>query len=722
MPRPTAATAISTIWLLLLIAAAPATSVPATSVPATTAPATTAPAFTEHDYRRALLEYNRRALLEPYQRSGPRDAKWDAQARQYLDDAARFFAYNDAVMWYWPAGTPSLAAMLKAGQALRAAGCDHPLVLYCHARLLHFSGKGADARLLLDPVIEPLFSGRYPLHVAASAAHRLSELTPEATPSAKAVWQRYVDAAKAMLVNADWPGLERRFVVAQLTAELGKLPIGLHRNVVQQFARLDGADQWIANVLKGRYHVRAAWIARGTGWANTVSKEAWEVFFAELTQARDALVKAHELHPEHPEAAVTMIGVATGAGDRLRLDARQWFDRAVAAQVDVKEAYEIYRGHLKPRWHGSHEAMYEFGVECAQARLFDTRVPYQLLDILQEIADDSGDSTFWRRPGVYEQVRDVCLGYAEDEQRPRQNEWYLSYLAAIAWRTDRFEESRRLIERLGKNLQVEAFARLRVLPRLAISHVHAMTGPAAAVVREAEQHAAAGQYEEAARLYASAIETGGAQAKPFLAGRRQELKWLPTFEAGEWVDIQPTDADLAAWYSLHGQWTVDVEQKQLVGRADKGATAIVCHAGFLGTEYELAGTVDFAGSPATSTGGPIAAFTSPVANLLVSLSPADHRVVLLFERSMIEMKPLELKHTNNTFRVVMKGPIMSAWVNDGIVFGEADLSGRLAGPRYYVGCGSRSNQATAARYSNLRVRKLPPGGGAAREAPAADRE
>src|SRR5947207_5342737 len=52
--------------------------------------------FTEHDYRKALLEYNRRTLAEAYKQVGQRDPKWDAAAIKFLDAMALHFTNSDA--------------------------------------------------------------------------------------------------------------------------------------------------------------------------------------------------------------------------------------------------------------------------------------------------------------------------------------------------------------------------------------------------------------------------------------------------------------------------------------------------------------------------------------------------------------------------------------------------------------------------------------------------
>src|SRR3954453_739597 len=53
-------------------------------------------AFTEHDYRRQLLEYNRRTSVDAYEAVGKKDPKWDNAATALLDGVARGMSDADA--------------------------------------------------------------------------------------------------------------------------------------------------------------------------------------------------------------------------------------------------------------------------------------------------------------------------------------------------------------------------------------------------------------------------------------------------------------------------------------------------------------------------------------------------------------------------------------------------------------------------------------------------
>jgi hypothetical protein len=70
-------------------------------------------------------------------------------------------------------------------------------------------------------------------------------------------------------------------------------------------------DPWITNLVQGKLFVDLGWEARGNGYADTVKKESWPIFFKHLEQAFHYLENAYNLHPEHPVAAAELIIVAS---------------------------------------------------------------------------------------------------------------------------------------------------------------------------------------------------------------------------------------------------------------------------------------------------------------------------------------------------------------------------------------------------------------------------
>src|SRR5438094_10064488 len=57
-------------------------------------------AYTEHDYRRQLLEFNTRTIVGAYKDVGKRDRKWDDSAIRLLEAMAQRMTYAKAEWFY----------------------------------------------------------------------------------------------------------------------------------------------------------------------------------------------------------------------------------------------------------------------------------------------------------------------------------------------------------------------------------------------------------------------------------------------------------------------------------------------------------------------------------------------------------------------------------------------------------------------------------------------
>ena len=152
---------------------------------------------------------------------------------------------------------------------------------------------------------------------------------------------------------------------------------------------MQNVDPWMKNMVEGCYYDALAWHLRGSGYADSVTKEGWNGFRDNIEKAADHFTKAWELDPAVPYAAAHMIDVANSgaAGD---LSPRDWFDRSVQVRMDFEPAYSYYTHHLLPQWSGSHQKMYVFGRECLKTKRFDTCVPFQLIIILARINEQMG--------------------------------------------------------------------------------------------------------------------------------------------------------------------------------------------------------------------------------------------------------------------------------------------------------------------------------------------
>lgn len=96
-----------------------------------------------------------------------------------------------------------------------------------------------------------------------------------------------------------------------------------------------------------------AWNARGSGYANTVSREAWELFAIRLQEAEQILLKAPPSLKDSPAWHLTLLGVALDANNRVATNPEAVFDAAVKRWPTYARFYQLRVGRMVPKWGGS---------------------------------------------------------------------------------------------------------------------------------------------------------------------------------------------------------------------------------------------------------------------------------------------------------------------------------------------------------------------------------
>jgi hypothetical protein len=170
--------------------------------------------------------------------------------------------------------------------------------------------------------------------------------------------------------------------------------------------------EWLTHVFEGEYRVMEAWKERGGGYAPTVSEKGWEGFATHSAAARKNFTRAWELRPDLPLAPSRMIYVAMG--DSGAEEMRVWFDRTIAAQVDYPKAWSDMRWGLRPRWHGSLEAMLALGKTAVDTGRFDTDVPRKFLDLVSDLESELKvpfGQHLYGRPDIWPECVRMYEGY-----------------------------------------------------------------------------------------------------------------------------------------------------------------------------------------------------------------------------------------------------------------------------------------------------------------------
>lgn len=105
----------------------------------------------------------------------------------------------------------------------------------------------------------------------------------------------------------------------------------------------------------GCYYIASAWLARGGGYADTVSSQAESKFEERLTKAASAFDEAERKGNKDLALPLARIGMATGQGDQQGL--QHAFEQAVSLAPESVEPYKEMVTPMLPRWYGGADGL-----------------------------------------------------------------------------------------------------------------------------------------------------------------------------------------------------------------------------------------------------------------------------------------------------------------------------------------------------------------------------
>jgi hypothetical protein len=159
-----------------------------------------------------------------------------------------------------------------------------------------------------------------------------------------------------------------------------------------------------AQVLDGQFYVNNAWNARGSDVAGTVSSEGWRLFAERLARADSILSTLYSQAPQEPGTPSTMMTVTLG--EQLPRDQMElWFQRGRQVDPDNFALYMQKRWYLLPRWYGSDEDVWSFGMECAQSSNWQAKIPLILVEGIRDRAEN--DPQVYAQPEIWNPVEKV---------------------------------------------------------------------------------------------------------------------------------------------------------------------------------------------------------------------------------------------------------------------------------------------------------------------------
>ena len=158
-------------------------------------------------------------------------------------------------------------------------------------------------------------------------------------------------------------------------------------------------DSPLQVAFQGGFLINKAWIARSSGFANSVSSQQWAGFGDYLAQADKVLEAGYTKFPGTSEISNLMITVELGQGQgRDRME--QWYQRAVQADPLNDAPYRAKYWYLQPRWYGSGQDILAFWDQCRQSTTGPPEMPTFFFVAMSQAHDlDEGlyrDPTFWK--------------------------------------------------------------------------------------------------------------------------------------------------------------------------------------------------------------------------------------------------------------------------------------------------------------------------------------
>src|SRR5437762_6435723 len=146
-------------------------------------------AYTQREFLRDSLEFNRKTFVDAYKSVGRKNPAWNSYAVAYLDRICVYFTYVPAWAPLQPADMPTPEQLAPLGAALLNKHCDDPLVIYCHAVILQDLLRVDAAMPLYKQALSSLKVSNYPpQHVACAASSLLffeNSLKPEEREAAR---------------------------------------------------------------------------------------------------------------------------------------------------------------------------------------------------------------------------------------------------------------------------------------------------------------------------------------------------------------------------------------------------------------------------------------------------------------------------------------------------------------------------------------------------------
>jgi hypothetical protein len=434
--------------------------------------------YTQQDFYKELLEFNRDQMVNSYQTGGRRNPAWDAAAIAALNLLATFSAQNStediSALPLYPDPRVETTALAEATQKAIELGCDDPIILYAKAIALIDDGMTREARDWLDKSDAALQGTTYPPLLRLRIAYRRYRLAVDAKTS-DSLWPKVAvlctEVAGQKFMNAAAQRESARTIIIALNRE----SFDDFEDTLNKFSTFAKFDPWTLAELKAEIEMRFADDKRGNAWAADTLPAVMQAYDKMISEVGAAAEKAYHLHPDFPESAVMIINVQRAGGNTGA--ARQWFQKALDAQSDYAQAYSSIYVAMEPRWGGSIDQCMAIANRAAESNRYDTSIPFEYIVGVLNIAADAygGDKDAFKNAEVRANAADVLNKYLAQEKNPARLDYLRACLAALHVASKEMEPARKLLDQIQGDPPPAAFRMFNLYAPRAIEQVYLAT-------------------------------------------------------------------------------------------------------------------------------------------------------------------------------------------------------------------------------------------------------
>ena len=464
-------------------------------------------AYTSQDFDQLHYAWMYRNSVEAYQHSNTSPQKYDQSAIAFLDQISKIESHVEK--------NPDWPAIMNQGAGLLEAGCSDPLISLWYGVAMFHCDRLGGAENVLKIVAENLKKTGQPAVNGFFVARTMLAISFRRQGNLDCNCSDYFD----QLVNSLASGLNRK--------EFFDPEVRICYRLLEDFANEhecdkiwkqmqtaitnpEQTDPYFVLLIKGQTALVDAWKARGSGWADTVTKEGWQGFDDNLAVSREALTKAWKRHLEYSEAPTLMIAVAMAGKAGPKETETLWFNRSVKAQMDYGPAYDKYFQSLLPRWGGSFQKILHFGTICLETKRYDTDVPMQYLVALRRIASDQKHDRWrlvFRNEAATKNLNQLFSGMLADQTRGNDRDRIMTQQALTVLWQGNYDHGRELLAATGKRINLSnGFAGISLSWcnqdwNTIDTEIALFSGPEKATLQKAENFHLAGQDREATLLF-----------------------------------------------------------------------------------------------------------------------------------------------------------------------------------------------------------------------------